>query len=399
MKRRVAGFLLTLAASSGCMNTQGDFGQVGMQQAGGPVRLASSESGGPVGPYGVPMMAGGGMAPRMGGPTMGNPASIMQAGYVSDGNSMLQLTSGGGAGGLPGAPPMGGGINMDPGSYAAYGRVHAFGQLPPDQALMQAQRTQVRFVGPTGAKVGWYIAGPNGPVLSPSQLDVPGRYNFAQAAVYRLKVANIPGRPGVEIFPTIEVVPGNAKTDAFLSHNVVPVEFTDEDFDQINTGHYLTKVVYLPDAQYMSMTGGAEELSSTRLEPGIDPLCEAQRRGSVLLVVRVGSINMDLPNSPPLSAPGQFGAPGGGPAPMGAPGPVPTAPMPQPVPGGVAPAGFTVPGPGGTPMMMPMGGPSRVGFPQTKIPAPKSLGFDLDEYSPPATRVREGLLDKAVWKQ
>ena len=42
---------------------------------------------------------------------------------------------------------------------------------------MQASRTQVRFVGPTGAKVGWYIAGPNGPVLSPAQLDIPGRYN------------------------------------------------------------------------------------------------------------------------------------------------------------------------------------------------------------------------------
>jgi hypothetical protein len=416
MKRRVAGFLLTLAATSGCMNPQGNVGgRMGMSHDGGAMRLASSEQGGPVGPYGVPMA--GGMNSMMGG--MGNPASIMQANYVSNGDSALQLTGGfqGGPGGLPGAPPMmggmGGGINTEPGSYAAFGRVNAFGQLPlgPDQAALQAQRTQVRFVGPTGAKIGWYIAGPNGPVLSPAQLDVPGRYNFAQAAVYRLKVSNIPGRPGVEIFPSIEVVPGNAKTDAFLSHNVVPVEFTDEDFDQINTGHYLTKVIYLPDAQYMSMTGGAEELSSTRLEAGIDPLCEAQRRGSVLLVVRVGSINMELPNSPPLSSPGPFGAPApAGPAmmPPGMMHPGMMAPpgmMPPGGPGmppqgpGVAPVGYNMPPMGGMPV--PPGMPPRPSsFPQTKIAAPKSLGFDLDSVTEaPPFRVREGLLDKAVWKQ
>src|SRR5690349_20527902 len=31
MKRRVAGFLLTLAATGGCMISQGEFGQMGMQ--------------------------------------------------------------------------------------------------------------------------------------------------------------------------------------------------------------------------------------------------------------------------------------------------------------------------------------------------------------------------------
>ena len=67
MKRRVAGFLLTLAASGGCMNSQGEFGHMGMQQSGGPIRLASSEQGGPMGPYGVPMTAQGGMGPMMGG--------------------------------------------------------------------------------------------------------------------------------------------------------------------------------------------------------------------------------------------------------------------------------------------------------------------------------------------
>ncbi len=401
MKRRTASFLLTLAAASGCMTSQGGFvGHAGMQQNNGALHLASSEQGGPVGPWGVPMVASGGMGGMMSSP-MTNPASIMQAGYMSDGQGILQMSGGcsGGACSLPGAPPMMGGMGPmgpmggDPGCYATGGRVNSFGHLPngPDASMM-AQRTQVRFVGPAGAKVGWYIAGADGkPSLSPAQLDMPGRYNFAQAAIYRLKVSSITGRPGVEIYPSIEVVPSNVKTDAFLSHNVVPVEFTDEDFDQINAGHYITKVIYLPDAQYQSLAGGAEELSSTRLEPGVDPIAEAMRRGHILLVVRVGSINLDVPNSPPINAPGQYGAPQGGPAPMAPGGGAPPVP---PGPGGVTPAGFNTPAPG-------MGQPGmkapRAAFPQTMINAPKGLGFDADDMDQPSFKVRNGILDRTVW--
>ncbi len=38
-----------------------------------------------------------------------------------------------------------------------------------------------------------------------SPLVVPARYNFPQGAIYRLKLTNIPARPGVELYPTLEV--------------------------------------------------------------------------------------------------------------------------------------------------------------------------------------------------
>ena len=63
--------------------------------------------------------------------------------------------------------------------------------------------------------------------------DLPGRYNFPQGAIYRLKLSNIPGRPGVELYPTLEVGPAMPRTEAFLAHNAIPVQFTDEDFDQV----------------------------------------------------------------------------------------------------------------------------------------------------------------------
>src|SRR5262249_5526807 len=56
------------------------------------------------------------------------------------------------------------------------------------------QRTQVRFNNPIGMQVSWYAQGPDGkPIYSPTPIDTPGKYNFLQAARYRLKLTNIPG--------------------------------------------------------------------------------------------------------------------------------------------------------------------------------------------------------------
>lgn len=180
------------------------------------------------------------------------------------------------------------------------------GAAPTAQGVrFQSQRTQVRFTRPTGMKVSWFTQGPGGPMYSTTPIEAPGRYNFSQAAIYRLKLSNIEGRPGLEVYPTMEVVPCNPKTEAFLAHSAVPVEFTAEDFKQIADGNYVIKVIYLPDPQFQDLAGtGTDEILSTRLEPGADPIQEALRRGSILLVIRMGNVDQEAPNTPPLNAPG-----------------------------------------------------------------------------------------------
>jgi hypothetical protein len=154
-------------------------------------------------------------------------------------------------------------------------------------------------------KISWYTQGPDGkPMWSTTPIETPGRYNFAQAAFYRLKLSNIEGRPGLELYPTLEVVPGNPNTEAFLAHSSVPVEFTNDDFKQVAEGNYIVKVIYLPYPQFQDVAGtGIEEILSTRLEPGADPIEEARRRGSILLVIRMGNVDQEAPNTPPLNAP------------------------------------------------------------------------------------------------
>jgi hypothetical protein len=127
-------------------------------------------------------------------------------------------------------------------------------------------------------------------------LIVPGRHNFPEGAMYRLKVTNIVGREGVELYPTIEIANTTPRTAAFLAHNAIPIQFTEEDFEQVLAGNFVTKVIYLPDPEFQQLAlAGVETLVSTRLDPGIEPIVEADRRGSILAVARLGNKDVELP--------------------------------------------------------------------------------------------------------
>jgi hypothetical protein len=155
--------------------------------------------------------------------------------------------------------------------------------------------TQVRFVGPAGMQIGWQI--PNG--FAENQKTAPARKNFMQGGTYRLKLTKIPGagREGLTLYPTLQVYPATPMTDAYLSHDTVPIEVTDEDLDQVQSNNFVTKVIYLPDPRYQELAvAGVETLVSTRLEPGVDPVAEANRRGTILAVFRMGNMDLEMPN-------------------------------------------------------------------------------------------------------
>ena len=163
-------------------------------------------------------------------------------------------------------------------------------------AAMPAQNrtSQVAFVGPEGMTVMWDVSMPG--QFDSEPLICPGRYNFPQGAIYRLKMTNIPGRAGVELYPTLEVGPSMPRTDAFLAHNAIPVQFSEEDFDQVLSGNFVTKVIYLPDPEFQELAlAGVETLVSTRLDPGVDPIVEADRRGAILAIVRLGNKDLEIP--------------------------------------------------------------------------------------------------------
>ncbi|MBN2578691.1 MAG: hypothetical protein JXB10_06835 [Pirellulales bacterium] len=231
------------------------------------------------------------------------------------------------------------------------------------------QSSQVYFVGPEGMHVNWDVTSMG--AFDSEPMICPGRYNFPQAAIYRLKLSDVPGRPGTELYPTLEVGPALPRTDAFLAHNAIPVQFTEEDFDQVQSGNFVTKVIYLPDPEYQELAvAGVETLVSTRLDPGVDPIVEADRRGAIMAIVRLGNKDLQMPGGmaeggimqttyldPVTGQPCPMGMYGDGSVPMGMPVGTPTTmPMSYPV------AGVTMPQWGmpycGTPIGLP--GPPHI---------------------------------------
>jgi hypothetical protein len=260
------------------------------QPDGGIMRTAAMQPPGMGGP-GMPGAPGMGMP----GPGMGMPG-VCPPGGCPPGAGM--------PGPGMGMPGPGGGIGM---GYPA-GAVAAAGALTnPYCGQFASARMQIKFDGPPGMKIGWYVTGADGKrEFNKDPLEVPARYNFQPGAVYRLKLSDIPDPDfaGKSLNPTLEVVPPGPKAMPFLAHTTVPMTFTQDDFRLVKAGNYLVKVVYLPDPTNQEIAIGAtNELLSTQLAPGEDPVAVAAKLGTVLLVVRMGNIDLDLSHTPAMDAP------------------------------------------------------------------------------------------------
>jgi hypothetical protein len=173
------------------------------------------------------------------------------------------------------------------------GVIPPMSSMPMHMAMaMPIPHVQILFSRPETMQVRWDVSGYG--QFDSIPLIVPGRHNFPQGGIYRIKLTNIPGREGVELYPTIEVAPMVPRTAAYLAHAAIPVQFTEEDFDQVLTGNFVTKVIYLPDPEFQELAlAGVETLVSTRLDPGVDPIVEADRRGAIMAIIRMGNKDIE----------------------------------------------------------------------------------------------------------
>ena len=159
--------------------------------------------------------------------------------------------------------------------------------LAPPKKEANAKTSQILFSSPKGMRICWDEKAADG--FDSKPLTAPARYNFPSPGIHRLQISDLPGREGVELYPTLELAPRTPQIAAYLAHNAVPIPFTAEDFDQALAGRMVTKVIHLPDPQFQnSSLANLETLVSTRLEPGVDPIQEADRRGAIIAIVRLG---------------------------------------------------------------------------------------------------------------
>jgi hypothetical protein len=142
----------------------------------------------------------------------------------------------------------------------------------------------IEIRAPRGAKISIASQGQFGPPLA-----TPLNVGFLIAPVYRLKLSNIPGHEGQELFPTIEVIDRLYPPRGQERRFPIPVELNADDIELALDGHFVTRVVYLEDPT-MALPVAERRLDQHWFDagPGVNAVQEADRWGRPLAIVRVG---------------------------------------------------------------------------------------------------------------
>jgi uncharacterized repeat protein (TIGR01451 family) len=143
----------------------------------------------------------------------------------------------------------------------------------------------VRVNGPPGLRVTFYRGGPVGQTL-----EAPFTVGLRPGYLYRVQVSGIPDRPGVNLFPTLEV-----RGSVLMGHGQRAADhpaallFNPEDFNAVASGALVTRVITLerPETAIPEATRPDRPLEFN-LPPGGDPLKESLKFGRALVVFRMG---------------------------------------------------------------------------------------------------------------
>lgn len=134
----------------------------------------------------------------------------------------------------------------------------------------------------------------------------PAQAGLLVGRLYRLRVSDVPEFPGVEFFPSIELIdrlhPPVGKADEF------PVEFelTVEELEWATNGRLVTKVIYLEQPNRVPAHLLEPKERITTVEPFKNAVAEADLLGRPIAIVRLGGRTPDLRSPDPA-----FFGPGG----------------------------------------------------------------------------------------
>jgi hypothetical protein len=108
--------------------------------------------------------------------------------------------------------------------------------------------------------------------------------------VYRLKVGNLRGHEGEEIFPTIEVVDRLYPPPGQATRFPIPIVLTEEELLMALDGRYVLRVIYLEDVHNpLPLRHEPGKQAYYDIGPGQDAMQAADRLGRPMAILRMGS--------------------------------------------------------------------------------------------------------------
>ncbi len=128
---------------------------------------------------------------------------------------------------------------------------------------------------------------------------------LAIGPVYRFRITDIPGNPGMELFPTLEVVDRLHPPPGQSLRFPIPIELTQEELLSAAEGRFITRVIYLEDPA-LALPVDDNQQRWVEARPGEDPLVVADHLGRPMAILRIGS---RVPETNESSTAFAYGAP------------------------------------------------------------------------------------------
>ena len=147
-------------------------------------------------------------------------------------------------------------------------------------------------------------------VFAGSPQPVAGDYSPALVAVnvghvYRLRISSMPAFPGVEIFPTVELLdrlhPPAGRDNEFP----IPIILSKDDVRTAMTGQLVTRIIYLEQPQIAQTLDPLRRELPQSVLPADNSLKEADRLGRPMAIIRIGG------RRPSVNSPASFYGNGG----------------------------------------------------------------------------------------
>ena len=144
------------------------------------------------------------------------------------------------------------------------------------------QPVQIKL--PTTGEVSFYQGGSQAPAQ-----EAPAQAGMQVGYAYRVKIANIPEHPGLEIYPTIELLGRLHPPTELKDKYPVPVEITDEEIEAVMNDQMVTKVIYLEQPQLAQPTRQVDgKMHTESLDTEVNLLQAADQRGRPIAILRIG---------------------------------------------------------------------------------------------------------------
>jgi len=166
--------------------------------------------------------------------------------------------------------------------FSRISRPHRYGYAQP-----------VRVSLPSQGHVSYYSGSPHNPVLTQS----PSQAGMMVGHVYRVKISGLPEYPGVELYPTIEILDRLHPPSDRIQDFPIPIEITAEEIEIVLDNRMVTKVVYLEQPDMAAPFHKDESSLITEMSSRANLLKEADLRGRPMAILRIGGRIPD-PRSP-----------------------------------------------------------------------------------------------------